>query len=212
MTNVRNNYRCVVRAARPCMSGCASWWCGMSESCPTCEWVVLHMCAWVMSHTHTHTHMSVSRFASRCIDVREEMCDGYVCAMTCSYVWHDSVICVPQLIYMRDMTYSYVWHVPFICVTWLLHMCDTTRSYACHDSSIFVWHGSFMSATWLLHICDMTHQCVWRDSFACVTWLIHTCDMSYSYARHMWYITGVQCLGICVYPVYICIYIHMYIH
>jgi len=72
----------------------------VNESCHTC---VHESC-----HTHTHTHMSVSRFVSRCMDAREEMCHVYVCAMTCSYVWHDSVICVPQLIYMRDMTYSYV--------------------------------------------------------------------------------------------------------
>jgi len=86
--------------------------------------------------------------------------------MTCSYMWHDSVIC--------NYTHSYVtlllhtWHDFFSYAIWLIHML----------------HGSFMW-TWLLHM--------WHDPFIyemthpCVTWLIHTwhdsstCDTTHSY-------------------------------
>jgi len=65
-------------------------------------------------------------------------------AMTHSYVWHDSFICVT--------THSYVWHDSFICVLWLIHMCAMTHSYVCHDS--------FICVPWLPHTCAITHQYV----------------------------------------------------
>jgi len=126
----------------------------------------------------------------------------------CSYVHHDSFICVTWLvstrygsclcvtrsrrcyksvatsppIFMCDMTHSCVWR--------LMHVCDMTHS--------CVWNHSFLCVTWLIHMCDMTHPCVWHDSFVCVmrltymrqalfkcvTWLIHTCDMTHSYVWH----------------------------
>ena len=49
----------------------------------------------------------------------------HTCAMTHSYVCHESFICVPWLIHMCAMTHS--------CVPWLIHMCAMTHSYVCHD-------------------------------------------------------------------------------
>jgi len=105
------------------------------------------------------------------------VCSRVACfAVTHSYVWHDSCICVTLhdefirvtwLIHMCDMTPSYVWHDSCICVTWFLHMCDMTHSY--------VWHDSCICVTWLIHTCVMTHSYKCHDSFICVSWLMHAC-------------------------------------
>jgi len=95
-------------------------------------------------------------------------------------VWHDSFVCVPELMHMCDMTHAYVWHDSCICVTWLVHMCDMTHAY--------VWHDSCICVTWLMHMCDMTHAYVWHDSCICVTWLMHMCDMTRAYVCHDSYI------------------------
>jgi len=39
------------------------------------------------------------------------------------YVWHDSFLCVPWLIFMCAMTHSCVCHDSFLCVPWLIPMC-----------------------------------------------------------------------------------------
>jgi len=49
--------------------------------------------------------------------------------MTCSYLWHDSFLCVD----MCDVIRSYVWHNSCICVTWRIRMCDMTHPYLWHD-------------------------------------------------------------------------------
>jgi len=105
-----------------------------------------------------------------------------------SHAWHDSIICVPCLIRMRDMTHLYVWrdvykmdyalrfhivwHDSFMCVTWINYMCDVTR--------LCVWYDSFICVTWLIHTFDKTSSCVCHDSLMRVTCLIHMCDMSHS--------------------------------
>ena len=85
-----------------------------------------------------------------------------MCAMTRSYVWHYSCICV---IHMCDMTHAYV---SFICVTWLMHMCDMTHPH--------VWHDSFTCVTWPLPIFVMTHAHAWHG----LTYL------------HEWYSTSIN--------------------
>jgi len=99
-----------------------------------------------------------------------------MCAMTHSYVRHDSFVCVPWRIHTCDMTHSYVWHDSFICATWLIHMCDMNHSY--------VFCNSFICVPWLIHMCSVTRSYVCHDSFVCVTWLIHTCDMTHPYVWH----------------------------
>jgi len=96
-----------------------------------------------------------------------------MCAMTQTYVCHDSFICVSWLFHMCVMTRTYVWHDSFIRVTWLVHMCVMTRSYVCHDS--------FICVSWL--VCVMTRSYVCHDSAICVVWFDmwhHTCDLTHS--------------------------------
>ena len=101
-----------------------------------------------------------------------------------SCVWHDSIICVTWLIHICAMTHSYAWHDSFIC----LHVCDMTHSYVCHDSFICapwficvcavthscvtwlfqMWNDSFMCDA---YIRKMTHSYICRDSFICGTGL-----------------------------------------
>jgi len=103
--------------------------------------------------------------------------DSFMCVAQLIHMWHDSCICVARLIHM--------WHDSFVCdvthshMTWLIHMwhdsfvCDMTHSYV--TWLIHMWHDSF--------ICDMTHSYV--------TWLIHMwhdsfiCDMTHLYMSHM---------------------------
>jgi len=122
----------------------------------------------------------------------------HMCAMTHSYVWHDSFICVTWLIHMCDMTHSYVWrdvficvndsficvNDSFICVTWLVHMCewlihtcDMTRSYVWHDSFVRVtWH-IYVRATWLIDVCVTWLIHIWTP-------LVHIYDMTHPYTWH----------------------------
>jgi len=69
----------------------------------------------------------------------------------CSYVRHDSFICVTWLIYMCDMTHLYVRHDSFICVTRRSSSTDLSKpslmaswlcSYVRHDSFIYVQQDS----------------------------------------------------------------------
>jgi len=81
-----------------------------------------------------------------------------------SYVWRDSLTCVPWRFYVwlthtlmshvwptRHM-HSYVWRYSFTCVPW--------RCY------VWLTH-TLMSHVWPTR---HTHSYVWRDSFTCVTW------------------------------------------
>jgi len=99
----------------------------------------------------------------------------HMSAMTPPYLSHDSFICVTWLIHMCAMTHSYVCHDSF--------MCAMTYSYVWHashlnvkSSTIFIaqhqiqtrTHGSrtcvyvrVMCVTWLIHMCALTcHVCV----------------------------------------------------
>jgi len=117
----------------------------------------------------------------------------HTCAMTHSYVWHDSLICVTWLIPTCNMPRSYVWYDSFICVTrlpsmgWVRIVGSFKLQVSFAEYSLFyrallqkrpmilrsqlivatpyVWHDSFLHVTWLIHMCDMTHSYVWHDSF-----------------------------------------------
>ena len=133
---------------------------------------------------HTATHCNVChadtwfKYTGMC-DIRGiDMCD-----MT-------FYICVTWPVYVCGMTPSYVWQDSIICATWLITQeIENTR-----DSTICVcvyeWGMS--------HIYAMTHSHVkcglWHDSFTCATWwchsyrqwLIHT---DHFHIRDMWYLT-----------------------
>ena len=53
----------------------------------------------------------------------------HMCGTTHSYGWHDSCICVMQLV---------VWHEAFVRVTWLIHMWDMTREHLPHGNRAHV--------------------------------------------------------------------------
>jgi len=126
-------------------------------------------------------------------------------------VWHDSFIWVTWLIHMCAMTHSYVWHdslVPVwhysitrnrqskrrgfhhhICVTLLnysvmqcdaepvLCICVYIYTYMCSMTQPKQrgFHSHHKCASWLIHMCDTTHSYMWHDSFIWVTWLTYQC-------------------------------------
>jgi len=107
-------------------------------------------------------------------------------AMTHSYMWHDSCICVSWPIYMGQVTHSCVWHDSCICMTRIIELGRLLAEFILHTAS------SIICVTWLVCTCDMTHSYVhhmthsprihmcdtnvvlmWRGSFAHVTWIIY---------------------------------------
>jgi len=108
--------------------------CASFASCTRALWCV---CVTRLIHTCDITHLY------KLIGVRA----------TCVLVWHESLICVTWLNYMRDRNHAW-------CVTWCIHTCDLTH--------LHVWRGAFIRVTWLIYMCG---------SCTCVTWLIHVCDL-----------------------------------
>ena len=72
-------------------------------------------------------------------------------------------VCVPWLIHMCAMTHSYVCHDSFICVPWL----GTQEKREAVTPSK---QDSFIYVTWLIHMWYVTNSDVWHDSFIYVTW------------------------------------------
>jgi len=107
----------------------------------------------------------------------------HMCAMTHSYVCHNSCIPVPWLIHVCDMTHSCVWLDSFMCATWLIHVCDMSQGYV-------TWMNDYIMSSVKLGLrcvklgftsppmCDMTHSYVCHDSFTFEPWLIHMCAMT----------------------------------
>ena len=108
---------------------------------------------WAMTHAYlrpvTNTNESCHTFANAshvtdknevchdsCVSVTSpvDMCAMTywfirMCAMTHSYVCHDSFVCVTWLVDMFAMTHSYVWHDSFTCAPWLIDsfVCDPLK-------------------------------------------------------------------------------------
>ena len=68
---------------------------------------------------------------------------------------------------MCAITNSYVRHDTFICVPWPIHMCAMPHSCACRDSCTraqrlipsYMWPHTFKRVTWLLHMTCRIHAC-----------------------------------------------------
>jgi len=149
---------------------------------------LIHTCA--MTYTHDMSHAYVCHDGLICvpwlISVRWHFRSHHprmpnrlriwcaMCAMTYSYLYHDSFAVALLVSSLCDMPHSYVCRDVLICVPWL--MCSGLAGV------IFVWHASFIRIPWLTHMCTMTyfpwhyrcHHCV-----AC-----HICAIAYSYVHH----------------------------
>ena len=176
----------------------------MNESWHTYEWVMAHIC---MSHG---THMNKS-WHTKCVPWRIHMCamtwvmanivmshiwgthmrDCHMCAMTHSYVCHDSFICVPWPIHMCDMTHHtyeglpYVWwmsHGEHIHVmTMNEHMIDFNQVCVSCDLSVRVIHMNMFAMTPSSHIWFL-----WMNIW--LIWMIHI-NSSCEHVRHDSFIT-----------------------
>ena len=128
---------------------------------------------WVMCYvTHLHTqHL-------------------FMCIMTRSQVWHDSLYLPFVEVPKRSMTY---W-----CGAWPIYvsqLCtrNMTQSYVWHDSVINISHSlRYQSVPWLVYAehdpvrvvwlnltCGMTHLYVWDlDEWSCARlWYLHECNV-----------------------------------
>jgi len=129
-----------------------------------------HMCA--TNHSYMW-HDSVTRVTHTC-----DMTHSYVwhdwfiyetrLAANSSYSWP------PSALIWCDTTPSYVCHDSIICVPWLIYMCAMTHSDMWQPSpedSSWSWPSSpSIRCIWLTYTCTMTHSYVCHDSFTHVTW------------------------------------------
>ena len=153
---------------------------------------------------HTATHCNVChadtwfKYTGMC-DIRGiDMCDMtfyicvtwpvYVCGMTPSYVWQDSIICATWLITHNESLMRIISLMSHVAHMMEQEIENTRDSTIC--VCVYEWGMS--------HIYAMTHPHVkcglWHDSFTCATWwchsyrqwLIHT---DHAHIRDMWYLT-----------------------
>ena len=154
----------------------------------------------------------MSRDTERVIWIMKQMLKNIrrMCAMTDSYVCHDSLICVTWLTHMCAMTHSYVCHDSLIRVTQLIHrmrrdsfigvtrlnffLC-VSNTLICVSNTlirmterptrlILVLDSTPIRVTWPNRTRAMTHSYVCHDSSIRVTWLIHTCDITLAHVWH----------------------------
>ena len=119
-----------------------------------------------------------------------------ICEATHSYMCDKKVMHMRDVtrvmhMHMYDLTCSYMWHDSFICLTWLMHMRDMTRSYLRRVSFVYVYtsRGEIRIRNHQAHVqlhlsyakvgclCDiwLTHTCVRGHVLLCATWLIRIC-------------------------------------
>jgi len=83
--------------------------------------------------------------------------DSFVCVHSLDCGPHLYDACVVWLIRMCAMTHSYVCHDSFICEPWLIHI--WTDSFLCgppfYDAC--EWQDSFKYVPWRIHVCGKTH-------------------------------------------------------
>ena len=98
-----------------------------------------------------------------------------------SFWSRETLVCVAWLIRTGAMTLSYVWHDSFICVTWRIHMCNVTwltRHPSADICQRLIHMCNVTHLSW-----DMTHLCAWHDFWICATWLVHMCDTTHPSPR-----------------------------
>ena len=128
--------------------------------------------------------------------------------MTHLYVYHDSFMCVPWLIYVCTMTHLYVYHDSFMCDTW--YICIPL--YMWYSIPLYMWYFLYIGGTsagiplymwyiiplYMWYFCRQTmpkwrkkvlfqHCPELRDEFICATihmwrihmWRIHMCHDSF---------------------------------
>jgi len=166
---------------------------------PSLSHTNIHMRAHTQAHTHTHTHTHMTH---SCLWHVLFTCASWLirtCAMTHSYVCHDSFVkcanhheCFIALYDMCAMTHCNVpWltrvkvvHVQ-VCVPWLIHMCAMTHCDVTQPIHVLVLHLK-VCVPWLIIMwyvchdscqCAMTHSC---DSRVCS----HVCAMTLSNVCH----------------------------
>ena len=121
------------------------------------------------------------------------MSDFTVCAMSPSFVWHDSFIRAAVSIPEGSDAGTPI----LLCAPWLIYFCDMTHSYmsqwtfekAAMQALPFhcVCRDSLMCVTCLIYVCrsEQLRRHNAGTSFSlCVPWLIYFCDMTYSYLWH----------------------------
>jgi len=115
----------------------------------------------------------------------------HICAMTHSYVCHDSFICVPWLIHKCDINHSYTIHV-----TWLIHMYviarDVTHKHNTHTHNPHThinWNRIGLSNPrlphiWMSHVTHMNESCHTYEWVMSHIWMSHVRDVTHKHNTH----------------------------
>jgi len=171
------------------------------------------------THTHTHTRTHVPTHTFKRINPFHTHPYTHHPPLSATAwqvlfrVWQHLCMCVTRLAYMCDMTYTCVWRDSLICVTWHTHVCvrvcvfEYACVYACVRVYMFVYVCVYvrvcvcvcvcMSVCVCMYVCVYicvrvcvclcvcvcvcVRVCVWRDSLMGVT--IHMSDKTHSRVR-----------------------------
>jgi len=133
--------------------------------CPNNKCGMTHSCVWA-THCNNGVDIPVCRhntytYMSWLIHALDAWI-SHACAMTHSYVCHDSCTCVPWLTHICAVTHS--------CVLCRIHICNKTHSFVSHHSQKCV------RVPWLTPICAVTHSCV--------LYRIQMCNKTHSFVSH----------------------------
>ena len=127
--------------------------------------VALHIHVWSVWNVYKtwRIYMCAMKFSHVRLEYMR-MC-SFMCDMTESCVWHDSVLCVTWPTHMCDMAYS--------CVTWLILICDMTHSCEWHNQ--FIWtHIKLRCLDWDVMNSPYTITCV-------QIWSVRTLQLHHSH-------------------------------
>ena len=140
--------------------------------------------------SHTYEWIAVLNFP---------MSHVWMCDMTHTHVWHDSMICIrdkERLMWDTQRVHTCDTHV-LILGPWLIYMCDMTQWYIWENHTgypehSYVWDTNIYRGPWRIHLCDNTHSYVWHDSiiYIGVKWRVMQntqCRCTNSWVRESWY-------------------------
>jgi len=110
-------------------------------------------------------------------------------------------MCVTWLIYVCAMTHSYVWHDSFICVTWLIHMCymSNISTHSCVTYQLMCVSQHINSCVWVMsnisthsHINESCHT--YESTHSHINESCHTYESTHSHINESCHTYQLMCV------------------